>query len=88
MNFKPYAIPTNILPTYYRRNNILQKCKQTIKDYIFIKKVSRDIIEIWEKASIENVGYKSTCVKIKKLLENYIIVNKDIKNKKCIIFKM
>ena len=84
MNFKPYALPTNILQTYYRRNNILQKSK----DYIFIKKVSRDIIEIWEKASIENVGYKSACVKIKKLWGNYIRVNKDIKNKKIIIFKM
>ena len=87
MNFKPNALPTNILPTYI---NIIegiifyknQKTKQKIKDYIFIKKVSKDIIEIWEKASIENVGYKNSCVKIKKLWEHYIRVNKDTKNKK------
>ena len=87
MNFKPNSLPTNILPTYI---NIIegiifyknQKTKQKIKDYIFIKKVSKDIIEIWEKASIENVGYKNACVKIKKLWEHYIRVNKDTKNKK------
>ena len=86
MNFKPNALPTNILPTYI---NIIegiifyknQKTKQKIKDYIFIKKVSKDIIEMWEKASIENVGYKSSCMKIKKLWEHYIRVNKDTKNK-------
>ena len=87
MNFKPTALPTNILPTYI---NIIegiifdknQKTKQKIKDYTFIKKISKDIIEIWEKASIENVGYKNACVKIKKLWEHYIRVNKDTKNKK------
>ena len=62
-------------------NNILQKSKQKIKDYIFVKKVSRNMIEIWDKALNENVGYKNTCVKIKKLWENYIRVNKDTKNK-------
>ena len=39
------------------------------------------MIEIWDKALNENVGYKNTCVKIKKLWENYIRVNKDTKNK-------
>ena len=46
MNFKPNALPTNILPIYI---NIIegrifyknQKTKQKIKYYMFIKKVSR-----------------------------------------------
>ena len=71
MNFKPNPLSTTILPTYINTiEGIIfyknQKTKQKIKDYIFIKKVSRDIIEILEKTSIQNVGYKSTYVKIKK----------------------
>lgn len=72
--FVPAKLPSNILPTKEQviRAICFEKEENKIEYKSAIKRVSIDIIQLWEKASVPVVSEKGVSNKVSRCFNNYI----------------
>ena len=84
MTFKSIKFNNNLLPKYNDIINCILYYKENakkdkIKNFLFIKKVTTSVLEIWSRASIEYVNERRLHERIKYIWDKYLWLNKNKK---------
>ena len=85
MTFKSIKFNKNLLPKYNDIINCILYYKENakkdkIKNFLYIKKVTTSVLEIWSRASIEYLNERRLHERIKYIWDKYLWLNKNKKN--------